>query len=310
MARFRPHAPRAFTLIELLVVIAIIATLITLLLPALKGAREAGRTAACLSNNKQIATGLQAYANDFKGQIWESGTNTPALRFWYAQPDNPNQAMSGSNPARVGPAFAYLTNVDRIFACPTNQRRNGARMSTSPTDPLWNSSPAMQLQIVLLNEFLTPRALNFDYTMVTGSSGARVDLQTQVAWDEGCRRLPTQGARPQPQQVNIRYLRSVPVFMEEDVQWWNGQGPDGMFSNWDQVTDRHGGRGHVVFANGDVEAWKTPQGPDRNSQNDTGQFTGNDLWARRGSGTGLAWLQIAPSWPATNRNYGWINSPR
>ena len=45
---------RAFTLIELLVVIAIISALAALLLPALRMAREMGRRAVCLSNQRQI----------------------------------------------------------------------------------------------------------------------------------------------------------------------------------------------------------------------------------------------------------------
>jgi prepilin-type N-terminal cleavage/methylation domain-containing protein len=297
---------RAFTLIELLVVIVIIAILIGILLPALRHAREAGKTVACLSNNKQIATGLQAYATDYKGQIWETGTNTPAFRFWYAQPENPLVAMSGSNPARIGPAFDYLSNVDRIFACPSNQRKTPTKFVTDASDPQW-SSPAAQLQIVLLNEFLTPRALNFDYTMVTGSSGARVDTTTRAAWDYGCRLLPTQAARGQPAASNIREFKSIPVFMEEDTQWWNGQSPDGMFSNWDQLTDRHAGKGHIVYVNGDVEQFKALHGPDKNTQNDVGEFTGNDLWAKGRAGL---WYQMAGTWPQNNRLYGWINSPR
>jgi len=64
----------AFTLVELLVVIAIIAILIALLLPGLRGAREAGRTAVCLSNEKQITSGMASYANVSKDIIPREGT--------------------------------------------------------------------------------------------------------------------------------------------------------------------------------------------------------------------------------------------
>ena len=55
----------AFTLIELLVVVAIIALLISILLPSLEKARETARRAACMSNQRQIAVGIFAYAVDF-----------------------------------------------------------------------------------------------------------------------------------------------------------------------------------------------------------------------------------------------------
>ncbi len=55
----------AFTLIELLVVIAIIAILAAILFPVFAQAREKARQAACLSNLKQISTGLMMYAQDY-----------------------------------------------------------------------------------------------------------------------------------------------------------------------------------------------------------------------------------------------------
>ena len=56
---------RAFTLVELLVVIGIIALLIALLLPSLSVARESAKSAACLSNLRQLATASHIYADRY-----------------------------------------------------------------------------------------------------------------------------------------------------------------------------------------------------------------------------------------------------
>src|SRR5438105_695459 len=63
---YRRRAPnRGFTLIELLVVIAIIAILAAILFPVFAQARDKARMTTCLSNLKQIGTGLMMYAEDY-----------------------------------------------------------------------------------------------------------------------------------------------------------------------------------------------------------------------------------------------------
>ncbi len=65
-----------FTLIELLVVVAIIAVLVAILLPALGMAREIARSSVCLSNQKQIAIGIQIYSVDYNDYLAPCSTNS------------------------------------------------------------------------------------------------------------------------------------------------------------------------------------------------------------------------------------------
>jgi prepilin-type N-terminal cleavage/methylation domain-containing protein len=83
------HSRRAFTLIELLVVIAIIALLIGLLLPALQKAREAARTAVCLSNQRQIGIALMMYAEAQKEYIPRESGDSEQWPGHPTQPKNP-----------------------------------------------------------------------------------------------------------------------------------------------------------------------------------------------------------------------------
>lgn len=66
-ASFDPRT--GFTLIELLVVIAIIAILASILFPVFAQAREKARQTTCLSNEKQIGTAVQMYAQDYDEAI-------------------------------------------------------------------------------------------------------------------------------------------------------------------------------------------------------------------------------------------------
>jgi prepilin-type N-terminal cleavage/methylation domain-containing protein len=306
--------PRAFTLIELLVVIAIIALLVGILLPALAKARAVARTTACSINFKSIGQGFTMYANDNKERIWEAGgaPNAPLpttpFRFWYAQPTNPNFTASATNPVKLGPAFDYLSIVDRVFECPTTKRKARTTFTASPTDPYWQT-PQNSLQLILWNEFLGDRSLNFDYTMATGSSGTRISTTTFAAWDKNCRTRSAQAARAAQltNPTSLERFHAIPIYAEEDTQWWNSQSPDGMWSNWDQLTKRHEGKGHMGMIDCSVIAFDAPKGPQEDSQNDVGDFVANDVYCSR---DGSRWFSYSPTWPGTPRPWAWTDNPR
>ena len=101
----------AFTLVELLVVIGIVGLLLAVLLPAASAARTEARAVACLSNVRQAAVGVLAYAG-CSGNRLPPNVGSPAPgQWWY-------------DDARVGP---YLgtdgpdgTNR-RLLACPADE---------------------------------------------------------------------------------------------------------------------------------------------------------------------------------------------
>jgi prepilin-type N-terminal cleavage/methylation domain-containing protein/prepilin-type processing-associated H-X9-DG protein len=106
---------KGFTLIELLVVIAIIAILAAILFPVFARAREKARQSACLSNCKQIGTGLMMYVQDYDETYPGRWTG------WYDPPVTPIRAYVSWR-VLIQP---YVKNV-QVFACPSNPVSRGS----------------------------------------------------------------------------------------------------------------------------------------------------------------------------------------
>jgi prepilin-type N-terminal cleavage/methylation domain-containing protein/prepilin-type processing-associated H-X9-DG protein len=124
-SRLRPSA-RGFTLIELLVVIAIIAILAAILFPVFAQAREKARQTACLSNLKQIGTGIYMYVQDYDERYPHADYALPAGSL---SPLNPQ--ASGGFALRVNHykwqswIVPYVKNSG-VFFCPSRPRDQAA----------------------------------------------------------------------------------------------------------------------------------------------------------------------------------------
>lgn len=104
---------RAFTLIELLVVIAIIGILAALLLPVLSRAKKSAQRTQCLSNLRQVATGIHLYAVDNQDTL-------PAITLTNGMPWSYQWRFFKELTKRYDGLTGPSSPEDKIFACPAD----------------------------------------------------------------------------------------------------------------------------------------------------------------------------------------------
>jgi len=115
---------RGFTLVELLVVIAIIAILAAILFPVFLSVRERARQDKCVSNLRQLALAVTAYADDYNGR-------SPNPRICITSPSwEGSSGVGGWVYLEKGQLYRYTKNM-AIYLCPTDAKRAAMGVATA-----------------------------------------------------------------------------------------------------------------------------------------------------------------------------------
>jgi len=272
----RNQTQRGFTLIELLVVIAIIAILAAILFPVFAQAREKARQSSCLSNLKQLGTGLTLYLQDYDDVFpfnWFGAT--PAV-WWVTQPES--GPGSGLAYKWMDAIYPYVKN-ERIFTCPSDGSPRGEYIYrgrlTAPVPTEWNKPETTRWGSYCINMANWGQALGRGVppTSQWGDRGnhllrtlSMVDAAAQTVWvveGNGSFEVAWQNVSNNPRIYDWNGIRIMAWLSPKTLPgfWYEGA-----------IVPRHQNRTNVVWCDGhastmDVDRLmeRAPEGPSKNA---------------------------------------------
>ena len=185
---------KKFTLIELLVVVAIIGILASILMPSLSRAREAGKRAVCINNQRQIGYFFYNYVSEEQSTQYHKGEGKMFLRgYWRRETLRAN----GFSDEVAENRQEYFDNV---INCPNatgtwdyavNREVCVATMNItdiqSPSEVIWLGEPLDNQHIISLGTYEPLARTNDNRHRIskTSSNALFIDLHVDsVTWPE------------------------------------------------------------------------------------------------------------------------------
>lgn len=280
----------AFTLIELLVVIAIISILAAILFPVFAQARAKARAISCLSNMKQLGTGVMMYMQDYDETVIpvrlgytneEVGTQPNANNAW-----NYGGVREWRRywPYIIQP---YLKNFGAV-GCPDMPAEDGPEWATNPEHPDKSTSIAINDMMSTWGDGPGPNnggdpaylpQIKKPAEMVLFADSAAIFKGTGgwAAWDHSTAGRQEFLANPDDYSAYNKMTQGSAFHNENRLSWQPANDPTFV------PVPRHNGFCNVIFFDGHAKAIKLSQywirpGITRIARRPGGAFDTADDW--------------------------------